>query len=209
MIRRALIVVLLCLTLCVVIIWWASYVHLFHYSFTAFGRSATLLHASDGLLRVLQATADEAVYFDDTQRDSMRVRRRRDGLTCFVCVTPDRKALAAAGLGQFGYRSSTHVVPPGNVPRISTYTTTVPSHVLLTSPTQTRMQLQSLRVPAWFPALALAAYPVAAMGRSAYRRHRQKGKPCCRQCGYNLTGNVSGICPECGREVDAQAIQKR
>lgn len=21
---------------------------------------------------------------------------------------------------------------------------------------------------------------------------------CCRQCGYNLTGNVSGVCPECG-----------
>ncbi len=23
----------------------------------------------------------------------------------------------------------------------------------------------------------------------------------CRKCGYNLTGNVSGRCPECGREV--------
>ncbi|MCC6360305.1 MAG: hypothetical protein IT450_16300 [Phycisphaerales bacterium] len=24
----------------------------------------------------------------------------------------------------------------------------------------------------------------------------------CRPCGYNLTGNVSGVCPECGRKVD-------
>ena len=23
----------------------------------------------------------------------------------------------------------------------------------------------------------------------------------CKQCGYNLTGNVSGVCPECGTEV--------
>jgi len=26
---------------------------------------------------------------------------------------------------------------------------------------------------------------------------------CCRRCGYNLTGNVSGRCPECGRAVDS------
>ena len=24
----------------------------------------------------------------------------------------------------------------------------------------------------------------------------------CQQCGYNLTGNVSGVCPECGTEVE-------
>ncbi len=23
----------------------------------------------------------------------------------------------------------------------------------------------------------------------------------CRQCGYNLTGNVSGVCPECGTKI--------
>jgi len=26
----------------------------------------------------------------------------------------------------------------------------------------------------------------------------------CRGCGYDLTGNVSGICPECGRPIDPQ-----
>ncbi|MGQ9648765.1 MAG: hypothetical protein ACUVXJ_01495 [Phycisphaerae bacterium] len=24
---------------------------------------------------------------------------------------------------------------------------------------------------------------------------------CCQKCGYNLTGNVSGVCPECGERV--------
>ncbi len=25
--------------------------------------------------------------------------------------------------------------------------------------------------------------------------------PCCKNCGYNLTGNVSGVCPECGTPI--------
>ncbi|GMU22180.1 MAG: hypothetical protein AMXMBFR13_22680 [Phycisphaerae bacterium] len=31
----------------------------------------------------------------------------------------------------------------------------------------------------------------------------QPGVPpgCCSQCGYDLTGNVSGVCPECGQPV--------
>lgn len=29
---------------------------------------------------------------------------------------------------------------------------------------------------------------------------------CCKQCGYNLTGNVSGICPECGTAVPGDLI---
>ena len=201
MIRRTVIVVLVCLTLCVVAVWLASYGHVFHYSFSAFGRSTTLLHASDGLFRLLQVTADEAMYFDDFDdkqgnplRDAVRVRRRRDGQTCLVLSTPDRKDLAAGGRGQFGYRSSMHLVPAGLVIR----TTTLPSRVLPigatgvlpTRPTQTRMQLQSLRVPAWLPVLVLAAYPAAAIGLRAYRRHTPKGKPCCRRCGYNLTGNL-------------------
>ncbi len=28
-----------------------------------------------------------------------------------------------------------------------------------------------------------------------------QGIPCCFVCGYNLTGNVSGVCSECGKEV--------
>lgn len=26
---------------------------------------------------------------------------------------------------------------------------------------------------------------------------------CCPGCGYNLTGNVSGICPECGKAIES------
>lgn len=28
----------------------------------------------------------------------------------------------------------------------------------------------------------------------------------CRRCGYNLTGNVSGVCPECGTRIDGDGV---
>lgn len=32
-----------------------------------------------------------------------------------------------------------------------------------------------------------------------------RGEPICTACGYNLTGNVSGVCPECGKATSAAA----
>ena len=34
-----------------------------------------------------------------------------------------------------------------------------------------------------------------------WRRDRRPGPGHCQRCGYNLTGNVSGICPECGEAI--------
>ena len=31
------------------------------------------------------------------------------------------------------------------------------------------------------------------------RQHRRLTRGLCVRCGYDLTGNVSGVCPECGR----------
>lgn len=33
-----------------------------------------------------------------------------------------------------------------------------------------------------------------------YRRYADP-YPRCQKCGYNLTGNVSGVCPECGTKI--------
>jgi hypothetical protein len=33
------------------------------------------------------------------------------------------------------------------------------------------------------------------------REWRRKPPGLCEKCGYDLTGNVSGVCPECGRSV--------
>ncbi|HOA73620.1 MAG TPA: hypothetical protein PL151_04100 [Phycisphaerae bacterium] len=37
--------------------------------------------------------------------------------------------------------------------------------------------------------------------RERYQNCRRFPLGCCEHCGYNLTGNVSGTCPECGRTV--------
>jgi hypothetical protein len=58
-------------------------------------------------------------------------------------------------------------------------------------------------VPLWVLFVLFIAYPVVAFIRGPVHRRilarRARLAVCCRQCGYNLTGNVSGICPECGQ----------
>jgi hypothetical protein len=38
----------------------------------------------------------------------------------------------------------------------------------------------------------------------AYRKPKAD-HPVCTRCGYNLTGNTSGVCPECGAPVPPSA----
>ena len=51
--------------------------------------------------------------------------------------------------------------------------------------------------PHWGLGLAAAVPPALLL----FRWHRRRRRPLaghCRSCGYDLTGNVSGVCPECG-----------
>lgn len=56
----------------------------------------------------------------------------------------------------------------------------------------------TIGVPLWFVILFLLTYPFIAFIRGPVRRYRRRQRGLCVRCGYNLTGNVSGICPECG-----------
>ncbi len=53
-------------------------------------------------------------------------------------------------------------------------------------------------VPLWI-LLLLAAIPTVVL----WLRDRRYPPGHCRKCGYDLTGNVSGICPECGTAIRA------
>jgi hypothetical protein len=55
-----------------------------------------------------------------------------------------------------------------------------------------------LRVPLWMP-FSVIALPTVVLWWLDRRRRSLPGH--CQNCGYNLTGNVSGICPECGEKV--------
>jgi hypothetical protein len=52
-----------------------------------------------------------------------------------------------------------------------------------------------LAIPLWMPFLALSAATVLLL------RRRRSRLGHCPACGYNLTGNISGCCPECGAEI--------
>ncbi len=41
------------------------------------------------------------------------------------------------------------------------------------------------------------------LGRRASLQARFSSDPLCATCQYNLTGNLSGICPECGTPIPA------
>ncbi len=64
-----------------------------------------------------------------------------------------------------------------------------------------KFQSYHLGVRTWPLFILLSAYPVVALIRGPIRRHRRRTKGLCVKCGYNLTGNVSGICPECGERI--------
>ncbi len=65
-------------------------------------------------------------------------------------------------------------------------------------------RLCSATIPLWLP-LLLIALPTAWL----WRRDRRYPPGHCRKCGYNLTGNESGKCPECGALVIGQVLAGR
>lgn len=58
-----------------------------------------------------------------------------------------------------------------------------------------------LLLPLWIPFLVISV-PTAYLW---YCDRRRIPPHCCQQCGYDLTGNTSGICPECGYNLDLRA----
>ena len=56
-----------------------------------------------------------------------------------------------------------------------------------------------VKVPYWFGIIVFAALPTILTSRLVRSRRRLPGS--CKHCGYNLTGNVSGVCPECGKPI--------
>lgn len=50
-------------------------------------------------------------------------------------------------------------------------------------------------------ALALSMYAAGVAIRRTDVKGRRRADGLCVHCGYNLTGNVSGVCPECGERV--------
>ena len=65
---------------------------------------------------------------------------------------------------------------------------------------------QALGVPLWIPAGLLAVLPAIRFAYMPLRSRRRRRRKQCVACGYLLIGNVSGICPECGRPFDLKSV---
>jgi len=59
----------------------------------------------------------------------------------------------------------------------------------------------TLSFPAWMLASPLLAIPPLFLTKRYLRRRKRKRCGLCVRCTYDLTGNVSGTCPECGSKV--------
>ena len=63
------------------------------------------------------------------------------------------------------------------------------------------MRYHSVSIDGWAAAALLMIYPTLAFIRGPLRRWRRRRKGLCIKCGYDLTGNESGVCPECGTAI--------
>jgi predicted amidophosphoribosyltransferase len=54
---------------------------------------------------------------------------------------------------------------------------------------------------AWFFIVLLCLYPLRHVVGAIMRRSRRR-RGLCPKCAYNLIGNNSGVCPECGRKIE-------
>jgi hypothetical protein len=62
-------------------------------------------------------------------------------------------------------------------------------------------------LPLWIPIVLLALPTIsAARKRRALRAASVRDDPPCSHCGYSLTGNISGVCPECGTALPSLRI---
>jgi len=59
---------------------------------------------------------------------------------------------------------------------------------------------QHVLLPFWIPS-AFFATTLWFCYKTFHARRQRNKRGLCVHCGYNLTGNVSGMCPECGRKT--------
>ena len=64
-----------------------------------------------------------------------------------------------------------------------------------------------LRVPLWMVVLLTSVLPAIWLAAGVWNKRRKLGPNTCPDCGYDLTGNESGECPECGDASEPEATE--
>jgi len=61
-----------------------------------------------------------------------------------------------------------------------------------------------LRVPWWMVILLTSVLPATWLAARVWNKRRKLGPNVCPACGYDLTGNETGVCPECGVGIQTE-----
>lgn len=64
--------------------------------------------------------------------------------------------------------------------------------------------MSQVTIPLWIPTSFFLAILCVSWALPAYRRRKRRQHGLCLVCAYDLTGNVSSICPECGAKVERE-----
>jgi len=68
-----------------------------------------------------------------------------------------------------------------------------------------RSIIYSISFPHWFLTTIFAILP--AIWLFKWNKRRKLGPNACPDCGYDLTGNTTGTCPECGKSIGTETAQ--
>jgi len=67
-----------------------------------------------------------------------------------------------------------------------------------------RLHFRCLETPAWLPVLLFSTYPIFSFVHGPLLRFRRLRRGLCVKCKYDLEGNTSGTCPECGTATNRE-----
>lgn len=174
MIRRIVVISCLVVSIGILVLWCVSFVKTFAWHSSPIQRIHVALRLADGHLELWCVRKHWGALPDDLHKDLLHVNIEH-GLLFHKDIP--RKQFESP----FNWR----------VGRLALLTQMVPGFA----------DILAVGVPLWVPFGLFSAYPCVAFIRGPYRRYRRRKKGLCLKCGYNLTCNVSGVCPECGERI--------
>lgn len=174
--RRVVIASLTLAALSTAVLGWTGYLSPVYVAWSVTNRLHVYFYCGDGLMRLYSFRAAEDIYLGpspDFRR--MDVHRSIDGMRC-LRISHAR---------------------PGVVPPYALVSQRYSPRPGAGGPT---LHLAGVRTRFLPVMIVFLVYPVVAVTRRRFRYHRRRPGHCL-HCQYDLTGNTSGVCPECGREI--------
>ncbi len=180
MIRKLLIVTSALLALVSLVLCVSSYLRPISYHLTLLNHALGFVHISDGFIVAGQGFASDRVTGENS---AVKVQ----------LFPKDDDAGNITVLSQISSEHPSQII----IIKLPCFT---PAAIRSGTPKHTII-MKFYRAPVWLLPLPFAIYPTIVFVRGPYRRYRRRKKGLCITCGYDLTGNESGVCPECGTKI--------